>query len=106
LSAKRIAHDPQGWALAPAVHSGTTWRLGCRRFYWTTPTDQGYNYLITFTCCLGSDIRLVPAKMNVTAPELALLFFDHWYCDNSLPLEFVCDHDKLFVSTFWKSIVF
>jgi hypothetical protein len=60
--------------------------------------------LITFTCRLGSDIRLVPTKTNITAPELAVLFFDHWYCDNGLPLDFVCGRDKLFVSTFWKSL--
>jgi hypothetical protein len=66
------------------------------------PHDQGYNYLITFTCRLGSDIRLVLTKTNITVPELALLFFDHWYCDNGLPLEFICNRDKLFVSTFWR----
>lgn len=68
------------------------------------PLDQGYNCLVTFTCRLGSNVRLVLTRTNVTAPELALLFFDHWYCDNGLPLNFVCDRDKLFVSTFWKSL--
>ncbi len=35
---------------------------------------------------------------------MAALFFDHWYCENGLPLEIVSNHDKLFVSKFWKAL--
>jgi hypothetical protein len=42
--------------------------------------------------------------MDITAPELATLFFDHWYCKNGLPLEIISDCDKLFISQFWKSL--
>src|ERR1700733_9024502 len=42
--------------------------------------------------------------MDVTAPELALVFFNEWYCKNGLPLKLVSDRDKLFVSKFWKAL--
>jgi Chromo (CHRromatin Organisation MOdifier) domain len=60
--------------------------------------------IVTFTDRLGSDIRLIPCKTSITAPELASLFFKEWYCENGLPLDIVSDRDKLFVSTFWRSL--
>ena len=39
---------------------------------------------------------------NITAEELAILFFDNWYSENGLPLTIVSDRDKLFMSQFWK----
>jgi hypothetical protein len=53
---------------------------------------------------LHSDIRILPCKHNITASNFTTLFFDHWYCKNGLPLEIVSDHDKLFVSRFWKTL--
>jgi hypothetical protein len=47
-------------------------------------------------------MQIIPTHTKLTAPELALLFFDKWYCKNGLPLHIISDHDKLFVSTFWK----
>ena len=38
------------------------------------------------------------------AKKLAVLFFDHWYCENGLPLELISDHDKLFMSFFWQHL--
>jgi hypothetical protein len=36
------------------------------------------------------------------AKQLAWIFFNSWYCENGLPLEMISDHDKLFMSRFWK----
>jgi hypothetical protein len=38
------------------------------------------------------------------AEDLALIFFDNWYCKNSLPVTIACDRDKLFVSRFWNAL--
>jgi hypothetical protein len=38
--------------------------------------------------------------MKLIAPELALLFFKHRYCENRLPLEIISDRDKLFILAF------
>jgi hypothetical protein len=67
------------------------------------PEDEGKNSIITFTDRLGSDIQLVSSRTDITAEELAYLFFDKWYCENGLPSEIVSDREKLFVSRFWKS---
>ncbi|RXW14161.1 hypothetical protein EST38_g11695 [Candolleomyces aberdarensis] len=68
------------------------------------PLDKGCDYLVTMTDRLGADIKLVPCKSTISAPEFAEIFFDHWYCDNGLPLEIVSDRDKLFTSSFWKTL--
>ena len=66
------------------------------------PLDQGHNCILTITDRLGSDIRIIPTSTALTAKELAVIFFDHWYCENGLPADIVSDRDKLFMSKFWK----
>lgn len=68
------------------------------------PEDGGLNCLLTMTDRLGSDVRLVPTRIDISAEEFAHLFFDNWYCENGLPLEIICDRDKLFVSNFWRAL--
>ncbi|KAJ2935130.1 hypothetical protein H1R20_g1983, partial [Candolleomyces eurysporus] len=68
------------------------------------PLDGGYDTILTITDRLGSDIQLVPCKSTLTAPELAELFFDRWYCENGMPEDIVSDRDKLFTSSFWRSL--
>jgi hypothetical protein len=53
---------------------------------------------------LGADIRLIPCQMNMKAREIANLFFNHWYCENGIPLSIVSDRDKIFTSKFWKAL--
>ena len=68
------------------------------------PEDEGNNCIITFTDRLGSDLQLAAARTDVTAEQLAYLFFDKWYCENGLPSDIVSDRDKLFTSKFWKAL--
>ena len=68
------------------------------------PSDKGYNSIVTFTDRSSSDIHIVPMKTNLTAEELAQVFFKEWYCKNGLPLKIVSDWDKLFISQFWKAL--
>ncbi|ESK80643.1 reverse transcriptase-rnase h-integrase [Moniliophthora roreri MCA 2997] len=68
------------------------------------PEENRFNCLLSMTCRLGLDIRLVPCHTNISAEEAAALFFDHWYCENGLPLEIIADRDKLWTSTFWKTL--
>jgi hypothetical protein len=42
--------------------------------------------------------------MDISAKDLAVLFFDQWFCENGLPTEIVSDRDKLFISRFWKAL--
>lgn len=68
------------------------------------PTDQGHNCILTITDHLGSDIHIIPTSTTLTAKELTSLFFDSWYCENGLPSDIVSNHNKLFMSTFWKHL--
>ena len=68
------------------------------------PEDEGFDCIVTMTDRAGSDVRVVPTRTDISAEEFASLFFDHWYCENGLPLEFISDRDKLFVSRFWKRL--
>lgn len=68
------------------------------------PEDSGFNCIITMTDRLNSDFRIVPTRTDISASNFAVLFFDHWYCENGLPLEIVSDRDKLWTSTFWTAL--
>ena len=51
-----------------------------------------------------ADIRVIATRTEVSADDFAVLFFDHWYCENGLPDEIISDRDKLFISRFWKAL--
>ena len=68
------------------------------------PIYENYDCILTMTDHLGSDICLIPTRTMITTEELALLFFDNWYCENGLPCDIVSDRDKLFVSKFWRAL--
>ncbi|KAJ2934139.1 hypothetical protein H1R20_g2963, partial [Candolleomyces eurysporus] len=66
--------------------------------------DDGYDTILTITDRLGSDIQVILCKATLTAPELAEIFFNRWYCENGMPDDIVSDCDKLFTSSFWWSL--
>jgi hypothetical protein len=55
------------------------------------PLDEGFDCILTMTDRLGLDIRIVPTKTNITAEDLAVIFFNNWYCENGLPKEIISD---------------
>ncbi|PSR82057.1 hypothetical protein PHLCEN_2v6127 [Hermanssonia centrifuga] len=68
------------------------------------PDDEGFNCILTITDRLGADLRIIPCRTDISAKDLAALFFREWYCKNGLPLDIVSDRDKLFMSKFWKAL--
>lgn len=68
------------------------------------PKDEGNNCIVTFTDRLGSDIQLAAMRTDITAEELAYVFFNKWYCENGLPTDIVSDRDKLIISKFWCAL--
>jgi hypothetical protein len=68
------------------------------------PVDEGFNCIVTMTDRLGSDVRIMPTRLDISAEDFAHVFFNNWYCENGLPLEIISDRDKLFVSNFWKAL--
>lgn len=69
------------------------------------PTNEGFDCILSITDHLGSDVCIVPTNITITAEELAIIFFNHWYCKNGLLSDIVCDQDKLFISHFWKVLL-
>jgi hypothetical protein len=69
------------------------------------PVDDGFNGLVTMTDHLGADIQLALCLTDITAEKFADIFFDQWYCENGCPLEIISNHDKLFISKFWKALM-
>ncbi|GBE81436.1 reverse transcriptase-RNase H-integrase [Sparassis crispa] len=68
------------------------------------PLNDGFDCILSITDCLHSDVRIIPTTTHITAEQLAVLFFDHWFCENGLPSDIVSDRDKLFISCFWKAL--
>ncbi len=70
------------------------------------PEDNNFNCILTITNHLGADLRIVPYCTDISAKDLAVLFFCHWYCKNSLPLEIVSNRDMgVDDSTLWVGLV-
>jgi len=69
------------------------------------PEENGFDCILTMTDRLNSDVQLVPCNTKTNAEQLAVLFFDKWYCENGLPLEIISDRDKLFMAKFWKHLM-
>ena len=68
------------------------------------PLNEGFDCILTMTDRLGSDICIIPMQLTITAEDLALLFFNNWYCENGLPQDIISNRDKLFVSKFWRAL--
>ena len=66
--------------------------------------DSGFNSILSITDHMGADIHIVPTQIDITAEDLAVLFFDHWYCENGLPLDIISNRDKLFMSHCWNTL--
>lgn len=69
------------------------------------PKDDSFDCIMTMTNRLGADIQIVPCNTKITAEDLAYLFFDRWYCKNGCPSEIISDHNKLFISKFWQTLM-
>lgn len=57
------------------------------------PEDEGFNCIVSFTDHLNSDIRIIPTRTDISAVDLAIIFFNKWYCNTRLPLEIISDCD-------------
>jgi hypothetical protein len=68
------------------------------------PLDEHYNCILSMTDRLRSDIRIIPTRIDIMVEDLALLFFNHWYCKNGLPKDIISNCDKLFLSKFWTAL--
>ena len=73
-------------------------------FFGPLKDNLGFNCILTITDHLGADLRIIPTHTDISVENLPTLFFDHWYCENGLPLDIVSDCDKLFMVQVWKAL--
>lgn len=100
---KSLSRKPAG-PLHPLPVPGGRFESVAIDFIGPLPEDEGYDCIVSMTDRLGSDLRIVPCRSDMSAEDFADLFFRHWYCEHGLPLNIVSDRDKLFVSQFWRSL--
>jgi hypothetical protein len=68
------------------------------------PPEDGFDMILTITDTLGADIHIIPIKSTISAPEVATILFNEWYCENGLMLNLISDRDALFTSEVWQEL--
>ena len=68
---------------------------------------NGYNALMVVLDKMGKLSRLVPCRAGenqLTAPEVAKLFFENWVRFFGVPKNVIHDRDVRFTASFWKAL--
>ena len=71
------------------------------------PEVNGYNALMVVLDKMGKLSRLVPCREGenqLTAPEVAKLFFENWVRFFGVPKYVIHDRDVRFTASFWKAL--
>ena len=68
------------------------------------PANEGYNCILTIMDHLFSHIRIIPCLFDISAEKLTGIFFEHWYCENGLPLNILSNQDTFFLSVCWWAL--
>ena len=48
------------------------------------PEEDGKDTILTMTNTLGTNIKLIAIHSSYTAEQVAIIFFNEWYCENGL----------------------
>jgi Integrase zinc binding domain len=65
------------------------------------PEENGKDTILTMTDLLGADICIASIHSSYTAAQVAIMFFDEWYCENGL---IVSDRDACFTTKLWTAL--
>ena len=71
------------------------------------PEVKGFNALMVFVDKLGKLSCLGPCRAGegqLTAPEVAKLFFENWVRFFGIPKIVLHNHDVCFTTAFWKAL--
>jgi hypothetical protein len=68
------------------------------------PVSQGFTVIMVVVDRLSKYVHFVPLKHPYTASSVAKAFIDHIVRLHGMPKSIVSDRDKVFVSSFWKTL--
>src|ERR1700733_4619637 len=68
------------------------------------PTKKGHDAIFVVVDKLSKTIKAIPTTTNITAPEVADLFFHHIFRHFELPSIIVSDRDTCFTGKFWQTL--
>ena len=60
------------------------------------PTSKGLNSVFTIIDRFYKYVTFIPCKATCTAPDLAIMFYDHILYKFGMPKKIVCDIDSRF----------
>ena len=64
-------------------------------------TSRGHTGIFTIVDRFSKYVNFVPCTDNVTAPDVARLFFENWVCKFGMPAKIISDRDPRFTGGFW-----
>jgi hypothetical protein len=67
-------------------------------------TRAGHDAIVVFVDKLSKMVHYAPTTTNVTAPQLALVFFQTVVRHHGVPSSIVSDRDVRFISVFWRAL--
>lgn len=86
---------------APAVK----WHTVTMDFITQLPLNHNkHNAILVVVDKFSKMVHFIPTATNVTAPEVAKLFFDNVVRMHGLPEVIISDRDSRFTSSFWQSL--
>jgi hypothetical protein len=67
-------------------------------------SNQNHEYLYVVVNCFSKICILIPCKKQVTAEQMAQMFFQHVWVHFGLPKSIIFDRDSRFIGNFWSSL--
>ena len=113
----RRCHDCQVTKRTPTARYGLAKSLPIAQRPWsiismdfmklpTSQDDSGnkYDALYVICCTLSKMVHLIPTTKNVTAQQVARLYYDNVYRLHGLPKSIISDRDTKFTGDFWSTM--
>ena len=66
--------------------------------------EDSKDTILTMTDNLSANVQLIAIHSSYTTDQVALAFFDEWYCENGLMRHLVLDCDAIFTLALWDAL--
>ena len=61
-------------------------------------SSRGYDAIFSIVDRFTKYVRFIPCRSNISAVEVAQLFFENWVCRYGMPVKIISDRDVKFTS--------